>query len=105
MIKPCDIVGKGDVVVSLSNGSILKLRNVRHVSKLKRNLISIEQLAGGGMKTTFDGDVLQDHQRCHGDGLQEEGRYFFHYVRFQGHQFQLLRRKQMSGYGIRDMHI
>ena len=38
--EPCDIVGKGDVVVSLSNGLTLKLRNVRHVPKLKRNLIS-----------------------------------------------------------------
>ena len=59
MIKPCDIVGKGDVVVSLSNGSILKLRNVRHVPKLKKNLISVGQLADVGMKTVFDGDVYK----------------------------------------------
>jgi len=55
--EPCDIVGKSNVVVSLSNGSTLKLRNVRHVPKLKRNLISIRQLASGEMKTTFDSDV------------------------------------------------
>ena len=44
---------------SLSNGSTLKLRNVRHVSKLKRNLISVCQLADGGMKTIFDGDICK----------------------------------------------
>ena len=47
------------MVVSLSNGSTLKLRNVRHVPKLKRNLISVGQLMGGGMKTTFDGDICK----------------------------------------------
>ena len=57
--EPCDIVGKGDVMVSLSNGSMLKLRNVRHVLKLKRNLIYVDQLADGRMKTTFDGDVCK----------------------------------------------
>ena len=55
----CDIVRKDDVTVILSNGSTLKLRNVRHVPKLKRNLISIRQLMDGGMKTTFDGDVCK----------------------------------------------
>ena len=37
----------------------LKLRNVRHVSKLMRNLISLGQHADGGMKTTFDVDVCK----------------------------------------------
>ena len=55
--ESCDIVGKGDVVVSLSNDSTLTLRNVRHVLKLKRNLISVGKLTDGGMKTTFDGDI------------------------------------------------
>jgi len=57
--EPCDIVGKGDVMVSLSNGSTLKLGNVIHVPKLKRNLISVGQLMDGGMKTTFDGDACK----------------------------------------------
>ena len=57
--EACDIVGKGDVMVSLSNDLTLKLRNIGHVPKLKRNLISISQLADGGMKTTFDGDVCK----------------------------------------------
>ena len=33
--EPSDIVDKVDVVVNLSNGLTLKLRNVRHVPKLK----------------------------------------------------------------------
>jgi len=57
--EPYDIVGKGNVVVSLSNGLILKLRNVKHVLKLKRNKISVRQRAYRGMKTTFDGDVCK----------------------------------------------
>jgi len=48
--EPRDIVRKGDVVVSLSNGSTLKLRNIRHVPKLKQNLISVRQLADGGIR-------------------------------------------------------
>jgi len=47
------------MIVSLSNGSMLKLKNVRHVSKLKRNLIFIGQLADVRMKTTFDSDVCK----------------------------------------------
>ena len=46
-------------MVSLSNGSMLKLKNVMHVPKLKRNLISVGQLADIGMKTTFDDDVCK----------------------------------------------
>ena len=46
-------------MISLSNGSMLKLRNVRHVPKLKKNLIFIGQLVDGGMKITFDGDVCK----------------------------------------------
>jgi len=57
--EPCNIVGKGDLMVSLSNGTMLKFRNIKHVSKLKRNQISIDQLADGGMKTTFEGDVCK----------------------------------------------
>ena len=35
------------------------MRNIKHVPKLKKNLISVGQLADGGMKTTFDGDVCK----------------------------------------------
>ena len=57
--EPCDIDGKGNVMVSLSNGSTLKLRNVKHIPKLKRNLISVGQFVDGGMKIIFDGDVYK----------------------------------------------
>ena len=57
--EPCNIVGKGDVMVSLSNGLTLELRNIKHVPNLKRNLISVGQLTDGGMKITFDGDVCK----------------------------------------------
>ena len=57
--EPYDIVRKSDVVISFFNGSTLKLRNVKHVPKLKRNLISVGQLADKEMKTTFDGDVCK----------------------------------------------
>ena len=36
-----NIVGKGDVIASSSNGSTLKLKVVRHASKPKRNLLSV----------------------------------------------------------------
>jgi len=48
--EPCDIVKKDNVVVSLFNGSTLKLRNVRHVRKVKRNLISIDSLRMEGWR-------------------------------------------------------
>ena len=36
-----DVVGKGDVKIKASNGVVWKLKNVRHVPDLKRNLISV----------------------------------------------------------------
>jgi len=54
--EPHNVVGKGDVTVNLSNGSTLKLKDVRYVPKLKTNLIFIGQLADAWIKTTFDGD-------------------------------------------------
>jgi len=51
--------GKGDVMVNFSTSSTLKLRNIRHILKLKRNLIYVGQLADEGMKTTFDDDVCK----------------------------------------------
>jgi len=39
--EPCDIIGKGNMMVSLSNDSMLKLMNVRSVPNLKRNIITV----------------------------------------------------------------
>jgi len=42
--EPCNIIGMGNVIVSLSNDSMLKLKDVRHIPKQKRNLISVGQI-------------------------------------------------------------
>jgi len=47
------------VTIILSNGSTLKLKDVKNVPKLKRNLIFVSQLANSGMKITFDGDLYK----------------------------------------------
>ena len=47
------IVGKGDVQLNIANGIVWKLKNVRHIPVLKRNLISIGQLDDEGYVTTF----------------------------------------------------
>jgi len=46
--EPCDIVRKGVVMFSLSNGSTLKLKNARHVLKMKINLSSVGRLQTEG---------------------------------------------------------
>ena len=53
--QPCDVVGKGDVQIKL-NGSVWKLRDVRHIPDLRKNLISVGQLATEGYVTTFNGN-------------------------------------------------
>ena len=92
--EPCDIVGKDDVMVSLSHGSTLKLRIIRYVLKLKRNLTVVGQLADGGIKTTFDGDackitkgaIVIAHSKKEGTLYMTSG---------SGHQFQLLHQSWM----------
>ncbi|KAE8728454.1 FACT complex subunit SPT16-like [Hibiscus syriacus] len=49
------IVGKGDIRLKLPNQTTWKLTGVRHISGLKRNLISVGQLDGEGYSTTFSG--------------------------------------------------
>ncbi len=53
--QACDITGKGDMKIQL-NGSVWKLDNVRHIPNLRKNLISIGQLASDGYVMTFTGD-------------------------------------------------
>ncbi|RVW99369.1 Retrovirus-related Pol polyprotein from transposon TNT 1-94 [Vitis vinifera] len=62
-----DVVGLGDVLISLPNGSVWLLENVRHIPDLRRNLISIGQLdderhailfVGGTWKVTKGARVL-----------------------------------------------
>jgi len=51
--KSLDIIGRGDINIKASNGSVWTLNNVRHIPALKRNLISIGQLDDEGHYTTF----------------------------------------------------
>uniref|UniRef100_A0A803MP45 CCHC-type domain-containing protein n=1 Tax=Chenopodium quinoa TaxID=63459 RepID=A0A803MP45_CHEQI len=45
--QPCDIVGQGNVKIKL-NGSAWELKDVKHVPDLRKNLISVGQLAREG---------------------------------------------------------
>ena len=54
--QACSIVGRGDVQIAV-NGSSWCLKDVRHVPKLRRNLISVGQLAAAGFTSTFTGDL------------------------------------------------
>ena len=54
--QPCDVVGKGEVQIKL-NGSVWKLKDVRHIPDLRKNLISVGQLANEGYVTTFNCDT------------------------------------------------
>ncbi|KAK9133630.1 hypothetical protein Scep_013158 [Stephania cephalantha] len=52
--EPSDIIGKGDVLIGMENGTQLRLQRVRHVPKLARNLISVSQLTDdAGLETKF----------------------------------------------------
>ena len=53
--EPLDIVRKGDVHIKIPNQSVWKLKNIRHVPNLKRNLISVGQLDSEGHIITFIG--------------------------------------------------
>jgi len=49
----CEIMGVGDVQLKFKQGSTFTLKNVRHVPKLTKSLISSGQLDDGGYTTTF----------------------------------------------------
>eukprot|EP00253_Pinus_taeda_P020970 PITA_20970 len=51
--KPCKIVEMGKVLIKRRNGNQWLLKEVRHVSDLKKNLISTGQLGSEGCVTTF----------------------------------------------------
>lgn len=51
--KPHNIVGKGDVLISLPNEGTWMLNDVQHVPYLKRNLISVGQLTSLGYNIIF----------------------------------------------------
>ena len=49
----CSIAGTGDVKLAFSNGTHFMLHDVRHVPKLKKNLVSTGQLDDQGYYTVF----------------------------------------------------
>lgn len=49
----CDIVGKGNIKFTYANGSSFVLKNVRHISKLTKDLISTGHLDDRDYQTTF----------------------------------------------------
>ena len=51
--EPLNIEGKGEVQLKTINETVWKLKNVRYIPGLKRNLISIAQLDDEGFVTTF----------------------------------------------------
>ena len=50
-----DVIGMGNVWILLPNGSVWLLEKVRHISDLRRNLISIRQLDDEGHVILFVG--------------------------------------------------
>jgi len=47
--KSLNIIGRGDINIRTSNGSVWTLNNVRYISALKKNLISVGQLDDVGL--------------------------------------------------------
>ena len=55
----CKLLGIGDVRLKMHDGSYTTLSAVRHVPKLKRNLISLGELDRNGLKFKGEGAVLK----------------------------------------------
>ena len=66
----CEIAGIGNISMILPNGSHFVIRNVNHVPKLTRNLISIRQLDDIGYKFSFG---QQSWKICKGNLLLASG--------------------------------
>ena len=57
--NPCEIVGIGSVQIKTHDGMIRTLKNVRHISGMKRNLISLSTLDKEGLKYTGSAGVVK----------------------------------------------
>ena len=57
--NPCEIVGIGSVQIKTHDGMIRTLKNVRHISGMKRNLISLSTLDKEGLKYTGSSRVVK----------------------------------------------
>ena len=61
----CEIIGRGSVLLRLTKNKEVLLRDVRHVPKLKRNLISLGMLDDQGCTFTGEKETLK---------IEKEGR-------------------------------
>lgn len=56
---PCKIIGIGIVRIKMHDGIVKTLTNVRHVPKLKKNLIYLCALNSNRCKCTIEGGVMR----------------------------------------------
>ena len=56
---PYKIIGIGSIKIRMHDGIVRTLSNVRHVSDLKKNLISLGTLDSNGYKFSAEGGVLR----------------------------------------------
>src|SRR4051812_13211167 len=57
--NPREIVGIGEVQIDMHDGMIRTLKDVRHVPKMAKNLISLSTLAVEGYKYSASGGVFK----------------------------------------------
>jgi len=57
--RPCNMEGIGTVQIKMFNGMMWKLKEVRYVPQLKRNLISIGALETLGLEVSIRDGVLK----------------------------------------------
>ena len=60
--KSYEIVGKGDILLQLEDGGKWLLKNVHHVPKLKRKLISVSQLFCTRILSILTSGYLESYQ-------------------------------------------
>ncbi|RVW61459.1 Retrovirus-related Pol polyprotein from transposon TNT 1-94 [Vitis vinifera] len=72
-VDTLDVVGLGDVRISLPNGSVWLLEKVRHIPDLKRNLISVGQLDDEGHAILFVGGTWKVTKGARTGHMSEKG--------------------------------
>ena len=53
--RPAPVMGKGKVLLKLTYGKTLSLRNVLHVPDIRYNLVSVYVLSNAGVRVSFEG--------------------------------------------------
>lgn len=75
-----DIIGVGDVRLKMSNMQVWKIKKIRHVPKLIRNMISVGQLDSNGHTTTFGSKLVEGDKGSYGCSLGLEVEHTLHDV-------------------------